>query len=163
MSLLTIPVVNANANPDACGSCRGKCCSQMPGSVLPTDLDPSLREDRIAHGLRLMLETGRYAIDWWEGSPFTDELKGGDNGYYLRPSIRGEEGQWVSPSWGGACTFHGPTGCALPEAERPGECKMLIPVAPGQCYYPEGWDGRRSVAQAWWPFRHLLAKLRMEN
>lgn len=167
MDTKTIRIVNANANAQICGDCGGKCCTGMPGSVLPADLDISLVPSVIEEKLRAMLDTGRYAVDWWEGSPMTPETRTGDEndyreGYFIRPAVKKYEGRRFHGSWGGACTFHSDKGCELTDETRPGECKLLKPIEPGSCEYPDGWEGKRTVAQAWWPYRSIFKTLKDE-
>lgn len=159
MNASVIRIVDANADASICTPCGGQCCQRMPGTVFPADVDPQLRRLVIWKKTRALLESGRYAIDWWEGSPMEGEKSGGP-GYYLRPATKGNEGKVADPSWGGACTFHTDQGCELSEENRPSECKALKPVSPGKCEMPEGWDGRRTGAQAWWPYRDILEKFR---
>ena len=159
MNASVIRIVDANANASVCTPCGGQCCQRMPGTVFPADLDPNLRFMTIAGKAKAMLESGRYAIDWWEGSPIEGDTSL-EPGYYLRPATKGNEGLWSDPGWGGACTFHTDTGCSLSEEERPTECKALKPVSPGKCEMPEDWEGRRTGAKAWWPYRNILRMLR---
>jgi hypothetical protein len=133
----------------------------MPGTVFPTDLDPTLDENKMRQAARTLMLTGRYAIDWWEGAPVDDPEAEG-NGLYLRPATKRNEGRWVDASWGGACTFHSTTGCELEEVRRPAECKALAPASDGDCKMPEGWEGKKTGAIAWWPYRHILINLREE-
>lgn len=159
-NIIPIAVSNANANPGLCAPCGGKCCKTMPGIVFPSELDAQLRHDIVADKVLALLETGRYALDWWDGNPFNNDVRAG-RAYYLRPATRGNEGRWTDESYGGTCTFLGANGCGLEERQRPLECRALIPQANNTCYKPEGWElgGRRLGAQAWWPFREALAAL----
>ncbi len=155
----TIPltVLRSSANPSVCSPCGGKCCQTMPGCVFPSDLDSQLRPEVVADKVLALLESGRYALDWWEGNPFSDHACSG-RAYFLRPAIRGSEGRWTDDSWGGTCTFHSAQGCALEEPQRPLECRALVPSPHGACYKPEGWEagGRRLAAQAWWEYQETL-------
>lgn len=153
-----IRIVDANANAAICTPCGGKCCQNMPGTVFPTDLDPQLDEQKIMQAARALLNSGRYAIDWWEGPP-VEHPEDDDNGFFLRPATRRSEGRWVDASWGGACTFHSAHGCELDVVQRPAECKALTPASNGDCKMPEGWEGKKTGAIAWWPHRHILMDL----
>lgn len=159
MNASVIRIVDARADAAICAPCGGQCCQAMPGTLFPADLDPELRMKDLTEKARALLQSGRYAIDWWEGSPMEGESSL-EPAYYLRPATKGNEGQWVDPGWGGACTFHSAQGCELSEEDRPSECKALKPVSPGKCEMPEGWQGRRTGAKAWWPYRHVLRMLR---
>lgn len=159
MTRLLLKITSANANARLCGSCGGKCCQRLPGSVLPSDL----AEDAVGIARRVqdLLATGRYAIDayenWDKAGPRDMEPK---KQYFLRPAVQGYEGQVLDLSWGGACTFHSSTGCELDEATRPGECKMLIPANDKRCGFGDtGWTGRPSVAAAWAPYHDMLEDL----
>jgi hypothetical protein len=155
---------SANVNPGLCGPCGGRCCKQMPGGMFPADVDESLDPAKLHARVRELLQGGHYSIDSFVGNPF--EYRRGvpkGTGYYLRPAVKGEEGSWSSESWGGACTFHTDTGCPLPDAERPTECRLLTPAPDDRCTFPEGWEGKRTVAQAWWPYREVLEALVRED
>lgn len=164
MNVQIIKIESANANPTLCVPCGGKCCQQAPGAVLPMDLMPDNDETKLEERIQQLLMTGRYAIDWWEGSPFSSVKRGSQyrQGYYLRPATKGKEGQVYDASWGGACTFHSSVGCELPDESRPGECKLLIPKPSQQCGYAKDWEGKRTVAQLWWPYRFLLGEVDVE-
>jgi hypothetical protein len=62
---------------------------------------------------------GDYIFDYWEGSrPL----------YYLRPKqVNETEGRWFNGAWGGQCKLLTPTGCSLKFADRPHQCRTLVP------------------------------------
>jgi len=102
----------------------------MPGTVFPEDCG----ED-IEAGLRAMLASGEYMLDYWEGE---FEHHSGDptlvmpadkTAYYLRPRVDNEvDNAWpVHGTWGGKCIFHMDTGCRLKFEARPLNCRMLKP------------------------------------
>jgi hypothetical protein len=135
----------------------------MPGSLLPRDVSDTLDTVAIKKSLLAMLESGKYSVDHYVGDPFADPkslLSYSVNGYYVRPAVKGAEHRWFDDSWGGACTFHSESGCDLSEDSRPSECRALTPAIDAGCHMPEGWEGKRSVAQAWWPFQAVLKELR---
>lgn len=137
----------------------------MPGGLVPSDVLAGASFEELEHKARALLQTGRYSIDCWVGNPWPGQRAvAGETAYYMRPAVQGEEGNRFDESWGGTCTFHSDAGCSLNEGSRPYECRALIPSADGQCSYgPRSkWAGKRSLAQAWWPFRHVLDRLRRE-
>lgn len=152
--------------PDICGPCGGKCCQNAPGIASPEEFgapDEAVMRQEI--GDRLC--TGRWALDWWEGDPRPEPERARDEdgntespsppAYYLRPAVRGHEGALYHPSWGGVCTFHGPTGCEI-FPDRPDGCRGLEPHAEGTRCLPRRND-KRAAAVAWWPYRALLEEM----
>lgn len=133
-----------------CADC-GNCCRHYPGGHLPSDFGLD-----IPAGVRAALESGRYALDWWEG-----DVDGHDNlscVYYLRPSTKGKEGHIFDPSWGGECTFLTASGCSLSREKMPAECKALRPrtTADGDC--PSTLI-KEDVCREWRPYQSLLAMI----
>lgn len=108
-----------------CKSC-GACCKALPGQFYPEDLGADEQERRAK--ATEMLRSGRYAIDWYEGDPFTEEGDV-DRVLHLRPAVSGDEGKIFDPSWGGRCTFLGDKGCTLERGNMPTVCKALVPIA----------------------------------
>ena len=104
---LKLPDVEATA---MCVGC-GHCCRALPGIVDPDDVEK----------LEDLLNTGRYAIDYWEADGTMDQT------YFIRPAIKGSEGRLVHPAWGGECTFLTDTGCELRLEDRPANCRQLVP------------------------------------
>lgn len=153
-----IKIVSANVNASLCTPCGGKCCSHMPGTIYPIDISPNLDRDEIFIKVHDLLQTGRWAVDQWDGDPeMEDDWDGVTTGFYLRPATKGKEGKWFDASWGGDCTFHSSRGCELSVIERPTDCRTLVPHE-SDCYQPEGWSKHSGVA-AWYPFRHILEDL----
>jgi Fe-S-cluster containining protein len=129
------------AKPDLCTPCGGKCCKRLPGSAYPDDFPT---REALAHAL----QSGRWAVDWWEGDAREGKYELGRT-YYIRPAIKGFEGQKFHPSWGGECTFLTPDGCALPGEARPRECRDLEPMENNtKCQMHNG-TSKKMSAIAW--------------
>lgn len=79
-----------------------------------------------------------------------------DQGFYVRPATKGDEGRTYHASWGGECTFLKETGCSLSHNERPLECRTLEPKYPLRC---EQHHGKHATAIAWLPYHTLLEEL----
>jgi hypothetical protein len=146
-----LPVATDEAaltDAEACTKCGGSCCQTMPGSM---------------HALKAALDSGQYAIDWWEGDPRDldyDDPKRVSAGYFVRPAIVGHEGERHHASWGGVCTFWTrDVGCAFPFDARPTGCRALIPDAgnfPGGCHSALGPNEKRAAALAWLPYHAAI-------
>lgn len=155
-----LPVVrDSNEDAKTCTTCGGNCCKAVPGILAPEDVGaPELSVMR--ERLTSLFATGRYAIDWWEGDPRPTPREG----YlgcveYVRPAVKGEEGELRDPSWGGPCTFLGPSGCELTFDDRPHNCRALVPRRGPQegCELPVG-ARKVDYVLAWLPYRDLLAE-----
>ena len=141
-------------NPEVCAVCEKPCCEHMPGVCIPADFGtPNLPK------LFDALESGKYAIDWWEGNPMPmaeqdDESRlreAHKQGYFVRPATKKEVGNVFDPSWGGECVFLTEKGCELPLKKRPAQCRVIVPVG-GKCEPSIGFN-KQEVAQSWWPYR----------
>jgi Fe-S-cluster containining protein len=159
----SLPVLT-NESAAICGPCGGKCCKGMPGIFSPEDLGAPNRA-AMRERITGMLRTGSYAIDWWDGDPRPG--KDYDDADYLssvefvRPAVKGHEGVLRHPSWGGACTFLGPTGCAHTFENRPSNCRELVPNPKGpkgSCKMPEGLD-KQAYVLMWLPYADLLDEI----
>lgn len=106
-----------------CVTCKGDCCKRMPGCVFPEDCGPDIEAT-----VRGMLDSGKYIIDYWEGSFYPDDPEGFVS-YYIRPrTVIERDKDWIiSGSWGGRCIMLTDTGCELPFDKRPLNCRMLKP------------------------------------
>lgn len=142
--------------PETCGSCGGACCKQLPGIASPDDFGAPDR-DEMRMRLKTAFDSGRWAIDWWEGDPRDgrDEL---DSARYVRPATKWREGRVRDASWGGACTFFGAVGCELAADERPLGCRSLEPAANHKDCIPHDGD-KRDMAIAWLPYLDLLLEI----
>ena len=129
----------------SCIGC-GACCRSAPGATVPADLGPDLQSEAARR-----LATGQWTIDWWDGD--VDEDGGMPRIYVLRPAQVGHEGKVFHPGWGGACTLLGPNGCTLSRAERPTQCKALVPHPTR--YGCEGMT-KGQIARAWRPYSDAL-------
>ena len=160
----SLPVLT-NEDAKTCGACGGKCCKGMPGILAPEDVGAPDRDVMRAR-LVEMLSSGRYAIDWWEGDP-RRKAERGDDDYlgsvdYVRPAVKGYEGQLEHPSWGGECTFLRPDGCSMSFAERPHNCRELVPSAEwarNGCKLTGDLD-KRAYVLMWLPYADLLTDIR---
>lgn len=125
--------------PSLCAPCGGQCCKKLPGCAYPEDFPTK-------EALQAALDSGRWCIDWWDGDAREgmDELS---RTLFVRPAIKGHEGQREHASWGGECTFLGPNGCELKPSKRPTECRSLEPRK-DDCYMHNG-HGKKSAAVAW--------------
>jgi len=119
-------------------------------------------------GVRAALLTGRWAIDWWEGDPRTKgerertPMIDGDEFtfYFVRPAIKGKEGDLHHGAWSGECTFLTNAGCELPSDERPRECRLLEPRPGGYGNCVAHGASKRAASVAW--ARHDLWGLAVE-
>jgi hypothetical protein len=146
-------VTSANENASLCAPCGGKCCSNMPGAFLPSDLANENDPEAVWARVQQLLATGRYAIDRLKGRDMPSYPEWSDEFlYYLRPAVAGSEGKLFDSSFGGKCNFHQVNGCELQEEARPAQCKLLTPAADSKCSYPAEWKGLQAVARAWEPY-----------
>jgi hypothetical protein len=145
--------MNGYENKKLCAECGGRCCKTAPGGTFPDDF--GLPDEA---SLRRALNSGRYAIDWWEGDVVPDGDR--DQVYFVRPAVAGCEGQRRDPSWGGICTFYAwGKGCELDFSSRPYECRFLEPASKCQTHYPSGSPSKKASAIAWRPYQNLLEVL----
>lgn len=135
-----------------CKLCGGQCCKGYAGTYVPDDFKQPITADFILS----LLDSGKFAIDWWEG-----DAKGGDLSvtYYLRPRHKNEAA--VKGSWGGECVnWTKESGCSLQESERPHGCRKLIPkYVNGQpeCYtLKEDKADKQGGAIAWYEYQNIL-------
>jgi Fe-S-cluster containining protein len=152
-------------DPDTCSRCGGICCKQAPGITSPDEWgapDAAVMTAR----MRDALATGRWTIDRWEAEPWRDEEPLRHAVMFMRPAIKGREGErhdhldaetedddFLSrmtlrsspPSY--PCTFHGRAGCELHHDARPLECRALEPDESFHCTPRAG--GRRERALEW--------------
>jgi hypothetical protein len=103
-----------------CKLCQGKRCTTCAGSYIPSDF----KEPITSAFILSLLHDGKYAIDWWDGDATgTGKLS---VTRYIRPRHVGESA--IKGSWGGVCVnWSKEKGCSLTEADRPHQCKKLIP------------------------------------
>jgi hypothetical protein len=142
-----LPIVNA----ERCTSCGGRCCKHMPGTSSPEDWGAP-DEDAMAARIDGALRTGKWAIDWLDADEDV-----GSRVFYLRPAIKGKEGDVFDPSWGGTCTMLGPKGCALEYEQRPHGCRELVPGLPdAPCLRPDTTMPKITDAGLWAPYQDLL-------
>lgn len=131
-----------------CTPCGGNCCKTYPGIVSPEDVGaPDL--ERMTQRLEVMLRSGRYTIDWWEG----------DDVEFVRPAQVGHEGKHRHGGGAGACSLLSESGCVLEHDDRPLGCRGLKPVpkAAGGC---EPHESKEHQVHAWEPYQELLRAVR---
>ena len=137
---------------DDMNTCRdwgGKCCKRAPGCAFPEDFGlPNIER------LNAALASGRWAIDWWEGDP-RDGINELDQAFFIRPAIKGYEGQRYHASWGGDCTFLGTNGCELASEKRPRQCRQLEPKPNSNCVL-HGDSDKQSAAISWLKYADAL-------
>ena len=141
-----------NERPSLCSRCGGKCCKTMPGIVTPSELGMTPRE--IGRELRRRLDSGKWALDWWEKDSDLPQT------YYLRPAIKGCEGQQRHGSWGGECALLGPSGCTLSWNERPWGCRDLKPhrLLHPHCTSVTG-HGKLAEVRLWLPYQNIIKRI----
>lgn len=125
--------------------CGGKCCRRCPGIVYPSDIRGEKKK-----GIKKLLSSGKYAVDYWEGG-----MKGqtGKKAYYIRPVVKGYEGNLVHAGWGGECIFLTENGCSLSPWKRPRECRMPEP-GKDECKQHARNKGR--IVERWLPYGHII-------
>jgi len=149
-----LPVLDAYERPDICGPCGGRCCQSFPGSALPGDFGST--DDEIRTELRARLLTGNWAIDWWEGNPENDEDYAPH--YFVRPATVNGSGVF-DPSWGGACVFHGASGCQIFD-QRPSGCRGLEPNPNHRAEHcTVHYASKQDAAIAWTPYHELVVEV----
>ena len=144
-------------NPNLCASC-GRCCSFRPGRSLPSDWGET--DDEIARRLRIALENGNYTNDPWEGDPRPGMDEHGQVAQ-IRPAGRDYVGQLMhAPYWEEVpCVFLGEAGCTLAFAERPYQCRALMPgmnTETGERNCETIGMSARDLAIAWVPYQPML-------
>ena len=143
---------------ELCASCGGKCCKGLPGACWPSDFGSSATE--IMLSVEKALRSGRYCFDWWEGdvrgSDRSEEEEFRYRSLFVRPAIKGEEGDFSVGAWNGQCTFLEENGCSLDHAARPHGCRHLEP-RPVRCVVHD--DAKRGSCIAWLPYHNLMEQL----
>jgi hypothetical protein len=160
---MKLPVINQSSGVEdvaLCKECGGKCCEAAPGGAYPEDFGP---RETMARVMADYFKTGFWGVDSWDGDPRPYPQPGGalDRVLYVRPhTVEGKGRKHITDwSWGGACCLWNPdTGCSLEFANRPHQCRVVIPGSLKQdgmrhCSYPQG-DGaddrpKRVLASAW--------------
>jgi hypothetical protein len=135
-------MIPANENKNICSACQGGCCKNVPGTAFPEQFPT-------AASVITAVNTGQWTIDWWEGDPRIGRTDV-SIAYFIRPAVKGHEGQRYHPSFGGECTFLTPTGCSLSIECRPYECLEVVPVEGGfpNCKSDAKYE-KRQAAIAW--------------
>lgn len=135
-------VSNFFENKSLCSKCGGKCCKSLPGAAYPEDFEM----DKGPEKLQAAIQSGKWAIDWWEGDP-GDGLE--ETAYYVRPATKDNIGKIYDASWGGECVFLTPDGCMMEIKGRPRECRELEPKkGKAKCISHNG-TSKRDSALAW--------------
>lgn len=136
-------------NVALCKECGGKCCKKMPGIAYPEDFKKPLKKSLIE-----AFESGKWAIDWYEGDPTNDDKL--VLVYYVRPRIKGVK-ELFDPSWGGECVFLTEAGCTLKPTTRPMTCRMLEPITLTKCVFHAA-KNKKECAIAWLPYQDTILK-----
>lgn len=146
-----------NLNLEMCTACNGVCCKTYAGIYIPNDLKMEITENT----LKALLDSGKYAIDWWEG-----DTRGGslNQTFFLRP--RHENESAIKGSWGGCCVnFTNGIGCSLDPNNRPYQCRMLIPeydflTRKQNCYSAVKDKATKcDCADAWYSYQDIMQKV----
>lgn len=153
-----IPVYRADP---CCAECSATCCQRLSGEAGPEDM---LRfGSTVEEGLIVVLSTGQWCIDWWEGDPRDGipEEQQIDCGYYVRPRVLSDKLGIFNGSWGGICIFWCSEGCKLLFEQRPLGCRALKPDPnnPGiGCSFGGNWN-KRLAAISWEPYWNFISRL----
>lgn len=146
-------------NMSLCAACGGKCCKQMPGEMIPDDVQKMYPHDTLRDSVEEALASRKIVADWWEGDPrgiaYDDDDYMG-RCFYLRPRANTDDPRDVAcGSWGGQCLFLGVEGCEISPEMRPLSCRMLEPKEDGSCLMHAG-GGKKVAALAWLPHQTLV-------
>ena len=140
--MINLNLIN-NSNSSMCSECGGACCKRKPGIYTPEQFE-SISYDSIKE----LLDSGTFAIDWWEDdTPI----------YFIRPRIKGEPA--IYGSWGGECINLTSKGCSLDFKDRPHACQTLVPnLISGErkCY--DNMKGKDRVGM-WLPYQKQLNEI----
>lgn len=132
----------ATSTAHICAKCGGKCCQGYPGACYPQDFGTTKEE--VWAGVEAAIKTGLYCFDCWENfSPEGQNSSGGENGWFVRPSMAGKT-RLIDRAYGGKCHFWSrEKGCAHSYEKRPTGCRMFIAAEPAAegCYYEDGTNG----------------------
>ena len=122
----------------------------MPGSASPEDFGAPDRTAMVERA-SAALTSRDWALDYWEG-----EINGFETPRYLRPAtvVGKADGKLVDGSWGGACVFHGLTGCQIFET-RPAGCRGVEPSPDSKRCHARH-SSKAALAAAWGPFQDVL-------
>lgn len=135
------------APAQVCVDCNGKCCQEYAGILTPDDVDQSID---ISHGIKTLLRSGQYVVDWWEPDGIMNLT------YFLRPAHTNAIGELKDASWGGVCVFfEDGFGCTLDFDRRPAQCRALEPgKTPGNC---KTHLSKQEAAKLWIPYQDEIA------
>lgn len=134
---------------ELCIKCKGNCCKVLPGIVYPDDISTQGRF-ALKVGLRKLLRSGNYAIDWWDG-----DLPE----YFIRPACTNAPGELLDPSWGGTCVFLTDSGCKLEFNQRPESCRFLEPKPKFPIECDINGHTKRHGVDAWLPHQDIIQEL----
>jgi hypothetical protein len=145
-------------NHTMCAACDGECCKRMPGHCLPSDFGETGSD--IENNLATALQSGKYAIDWWEGDPRANipTEKRLSQAYFIRPATVENRGLF-DPSWGGLCVFHTPEGCLLPDETRPYGCRMLKPDKESDKGCIQLGTNKQEACVLWIPYHAVIEQI----
>mgnify|MGYP001562618322 CR=1 FL=1 len=140
-------------NPKICRACAKKhttCCQSSPGIASPKDFRRNHKS--LEENLYVALKSGLWAIDWYAASPIR---------YFIRPAIKGSEGELWHGAWGGECVFLTESGCKFLYEERPEGCRVLIPSRKSHCGAVGEWSKgyKKHGADLWLLYKKLVEKV----
>lgn len=132
----------ANLQPDLCGPCGGACCKRGPGMCLPWDFAEPLRASLVEAFL-----SGKF-----RAMPY--------KGVLLVSPRTVHSGAGVIDPTDGQCALLSATGCSLSAAQRPSQCRSLVPFyeTVGLMVGPRCFDSRTEnhYINAWTPHQRTV-------
>ena len=139
-------------NLKLCGECGGRCCMKYPGLPRPADMGKTSRE--IGRGLRTVLGTRGWTLDYWEPDGELPQV------YFPRPKAGDDLPGILNAGWGGPCHLLNGDGCSLSYEQRPFGCRDLMPAA----NYPEDCASEtasRKVDEValWRPYQRIIKRI----
>lgn len=140
-----------NENREICSKCGGRCCKSSGCELSPEDIKGGVTKENIM----LLLNTGNYSIDWWEGNPFDENDYSISHSFFLRTRCRDSE--IVDPIlYPKPCILlEEGKGCKLAFEERPKAGRALEPRE-GRCisHY-----GKQQASQDWYKYNDILREI----
>ncbi len=157
-------------NCSACKACMGDCCQWSACENSPLDFDNDTKR------MQQALESGKYSIDYVRTSLKSFIKKDGylsldlnhimctpNEALYIRPKNANRPLFDIlhTDTAEGPCVFWSiERGCDLKYNERPMFGRLIIAVAPHECY---PLYNRQNIANVWKPFTPLLFEIAKKN
>lgn len=129
-------------NASLCTPCGGKCCKNLPGGCTPFDF-----KDLSYNGIRALIEGGTYQVDYIKENDCIV--------YFIRPRTIPDKDKYLAASFYGQCVLLTDKGCQLSYAERPTQCKTLIPLKLGCQQKME----KIELAKTWRDFQNVIKQV----